>query len=394
MQSCSRRDWAPPKGYANGIAARGKAGVRRRPDRLECAGRSSRPPISSGRRGRRSRNIVAVLAEAGARPEHIVRMTWYVVDKREYLASCKALGAAYREIMGRHFPAMTAVEVTRADRGRGAGRDRGDRRDPGVRLTQDGTPCEYFPATPRSAVQSPRHHRRNHAGAGGWLARRLPMPVGSTSRSPTMNAPLPVRTPAQGEVRLGRPAAARRAAYGGGAHGARHRARLRAGQADAARHRGVPAREDRTRRSFREMGALGLLGRDAAAGYGGAGLNYVCYGLIAREVERVDSGYRSMMSVQSSLVMFPIFTYGSEAQRQNTCRSSRPANGSAASGSPSPNHGSDPGSMMTRARTAPGGYTLSGAKMWISQFADRRRVRRLGEGPTTASSAASSSRRA
>ena len=83
---------------------------------------------------------------------------------------------------------------------------------------------------------------------------------------------------------------------------------------------------------FREMGALGLLGATLPAEYGGAGLNYVCYGLIAREVERVDSGYRSMMSVQSSLVMYPIYTYGSgSAAAANTCRSSPPANGSAAS---------------------------------------------------------------
>ena len=73
-----------------------------------------------------------MLAAAGARPEHLVRLTWYVVDKREYLASLKALGAVYREVIGRHYPAMTAVEVGGADRGRGAGRDRGDGGDPGL----------------------------------------------------------------------------------------------------------------------------------------------------------------------------------------------------------------------------------------------------------------------
>ncbi|MEO8754532.1 MAG: acyl-CoA dehydrogenase [Casimicrobiaceae bacterium] len=117
---------------------------------------------------------------------------------------------------------------------------------------------------------------------------------------------------------------------------------------------------------FPEMGALGLLGATLPEEYGGAGLNYVCYGLIAREVERVDSGYRSMMSVQSSLVMFPIYTYGSEAQR----RKYLPGLASGASigcfGLTEPDHGSDPGSMVTRARSVDGGYRLSGAKMWIS----------------------------
>lgn len=83
---------------------------------------------------------------------------------------------------------------------------------------------------------------------------------------------------------------------------------------------------------FREMGEVGLLGPTIPEEYGGPGLNYVSYGLIAREVERVDSGYRSMMSVQSSLVMVPIFEFGSTRRSRNTCRSSRPANGSAASG--------------------------------------------------------------
>jgi glutaryl-CoA dehydrogenase len=117
---------------------------------------------------------------------------------------------------------------------------------------------------------------------------------------------------------------------------------------------------------FREMGALGLLGATLPAEYGGAGLNYVCYGLIAREVERVDSGYRSMMSVQSSLVMFPIYAYGSEAQRKKYL--SRLATGEwiGCFGLTEPNHGSDPGSMVTRAKSAQGGYKLSGAKMWIS----------------------------
>ena len=117
---------------------------------------------------------------------------------------------------------------------------------------------------------------------------------------------------------------------------------------------------------FPEMGALGLLGATLPAEYGGSGLNYVCYGLIAREVERVDSGYRSMMSVQSSLVMFPIFTYGSEAQRRKYLPKLATGEWIGCFGLTEPDHGSDPGSMVTRARTVPGGFSLSGAKMWIS----------------------------
>jgi glutaryl-CoA dehydrogenase len=114
------------------------------------------------------------------------------------------------------------------------------------------------------------------------------------------------------------------------------------------------------------MGELGLLGATLPADYGGAGLSYVCYGLIAREVERVDSGYRSMMSVQSSLVIYPIFTYGSEAQRREYLPRLATGESIGCFGLTEPNHGSDPGSMVTRARAAPGGYKLSGAKTWIS----------------------------
>jgi len=117
---------------------------------------------------------------------------------------------------------------------------------------------------------------------------------------------------------------------------------------------------------FREMGALGLLGSTLPSEYGGAGLNYVCYGLIAREIERVDSGYRSMMSVQSSLVMYPIYTYGSEEQRRKYLPKLVTGEWIGCFGLTEPNHGSDPGSMVTRAKSAPGGYKLSGAKMWIS----------------------------
>jgi len=117
---------------------------------------------------------------------------------------------------------------------------------------------------------------------------------------------------------------------------------------------------------FPEMGALGLLGPTIPTEYGGAGLNYVCYGLIAREIERVDSGYRSMMSVQSSLVMFPIYTYGSEAQRKKYLPKLATGEWIGCFGLTEPNHGSDPGSMVTRARSVDGGFSLSGAKMWIS----------------------------
>jgi glutaryl-CoA dehydrogenase len=117
---------------------------------------------------------------------------------------------------------------------------------------------------------------------------------------------------------------------------------------------------------FPEMGSLGLLGATLPTEYGGAGLNHVCYGLIAREIERVDSGYRSMMSVQSSLVMFPIFTYGTEAQRRKYLAKLATGEWIGCFGLTEPDHGSDPGSMVTRARAAPGGYKLSGAKMWIS----------------------------
>jgi len=117
---------------------------------------------------------------------------------------------------------------------------------------------------------------------------------------------------------------------------------------------------------FREMGALGLFGPTIPAEYGGAGLNYVSYGLIAREIERVDSGFRSIMSVQSSLVMVPIFEFGSEAQKQKYLPKLASGEWIGCFGLTEPNHGSDPGSMETRARKVDGGYALSGAKMWIT----------------------------
>jgi len=117
---------------------------------------------------------------------------------------------------------------------------------------------------------------------------------------------------------------------------------------------------------FREMGELGLLGATLPAEYGGSDLNYVSYGLIAREIERVDSGYRSMMSVQSSLVMLPIYRFGSEAQRRKYLPALASGQAIGCFGLTEPNHGSDPGSMVTRARAVPGGFRLSGAKTWIS----------------------------
>jgi len=116
---------------------------------------------------------------------------------------------------------------------------------------------------------------------------------------------------------------------------------------------------------FREMGELGLLG-STIEGYGCPGVDYISYGLIAREVERVDSGYRSMMSVQSSLVMYPIYAYGAEAQREKYLPKLATGEWIGSFGLTEPDHGSDPGSMVTRARSVDGGYQLSGAKMWIT----------------------------
>jgi len=120
------------------------------------------------------------------------------------------------------------------------------------------------------------------------------------------------------------------------------------------------------REILREMGQLGLLGATIPTQYGGAGLGYVSYGLIARAVERVDSGYRSVMSVQSSLVMYPIFAYGSEEQRRKYLPGLASGELVGCFGLTEPDAGSDPGGMRTRAEKVDGGYRLSGAKMWIS----------------------------
>lgn len=120
------------------------------------------------------------------------------------------------------------------------------------------------------------------------------------------------------------------------------------------------------RRIMDEMGSMGFLGATIPEEYGGAGLNHVAYGLIAREVERVDSGYRSAMSVQSSLVMYPIFTYGTEEQRKKYLPKLASGEWVGCFGLTEPNHGSDPGSMETRAKKTDGGYILHGNKMWIT----------------------------
>lgn len=117
---------------------------------------------------------------------------------------------------------------------------------------------------------------------------------------------------------------------------------------------------------FREMGELGLLGVTIPEQYGGAGLNYVAYGLVAREVERIDSGYRSMLSVQSSLVMVPINEFGTEAQKKKYLPKLATGEWIGCFGLTEPDHGSDPASMVTRAKRVSGGYSLSGAKMWIT----------------------------
>ena len=117
---------------------------------------------------------------------------------------------------------------------------------------------------------------------------------------------------------------------------------------------------------FAEMGELGLLGSTIPEEYGGIGAGYVAYGLVAREVERVDSGYRSMMSVQSSLVMYPIYAYGTEAQRMKYLPKLASGEWIGCFGLTEPDAGSDPAGMKTRAIKTEGGYVLKGSKMWIS----------------------------
>jgi glutaryl-CoA dehydrogenase len=132
-------------------------------------------------------------------------------------------------------------------------------------------------------------------------------------------------------------------------------------------------REERfDREILNEMGALGLIGATLPEEYGGAGLGYVASGLITREIERVDSGYRSALSVQSSLVMYPIYAYGTEAQRRKYLPKLAKGEIAGCFGLTEPDHGSDPGAMTTRAEKVAGGFSLTGTKMWISNapFAD------------------------
>ncbi|MBI43372.1 acyl-CoA dehydrogenase [Marinobacter lutaoensis] len=136
--------------------------------------------------------------------------------------------------------------------------------------------------------------------------------------------------------------------------------RLMPGILEANRH------ETFDRTLFNEMGELGMLGATLPEEYGGPGLNHVCYGLIAREVERVDSAYRSALSVQSSLVMYPIFRYGQEALKKRILPKLASGEWVGCFGLTEPNHGSDPGGMETRAQKVDGGYRLSGAKTWIT----------------------------
>lgn len=146
----------------------------------------------------------------------------------------------------------------------------------------------------------------------------------------------------------------------------RDSARAYAQEKLAPRVREAFAREHTDPAIFKEMGDLGLLGVTIPAEYGGAGLGYVAYGLVAREVERVDSGYRSMMSVQSSLVMHPIHAYGSEEQRRKYLPKLASGEWIGCFGLTEPDAGSDPAGMRTRAEKIEGGYRLTGAKMWIT----------------------------
>lgn len=136
--------------------------------------------------------------------------------------------------------------------------------------------------------------------------------------------------------------------------------RLMPGITEANRH------EKFDRSIFTDMGELGMLGATLPEEYGGPGLNHVCYGLIAREVERVDSAYRSALSVQSSLVMYPIFSYGKEALKKRVLPELASGRKVGCFGLTEPNHGSDPSNMETRAKKVDGGYLLSGSKTWIT----------------------------
>ena len=257
-------------------------------------------------------------------------MTWYVTSKREYLAAGRddrqGVSRDHRLLRHRH----DRGRGHRADRGPRQGRDRGHRRHSRLnRISKRRRDTPWLPPRPRST----------------GTTRSC-----STSSSPTTSAPC--ATP---------PAPT-----------------ARSGSRRACSRRSATTRPTST--IFREMGELGLLGPTIPEQYGGGAMNYVCYGLIAREVERVDSGYRSMMSVQSSLVMVPINEFGTEAQKQKYLPKLATGEWIGCFGLTEPNHGSDPGSMVTRAKKVAGGYSLSRQQDVDQQLADRRRVRGLGEG--------------
>ena len=200
-----------------------------------------------------------------------------------------------------------------------------------------------------SSGHKKRLARRDGAGAGAGAApsdnRNVPRrpeapPIGVPDQRPRTPAPVPA---IEAVFCLGRSAAARRAALGGRADGARRGACVRAGQADAARHRRVSPRALRSGDLSAKWASWACSARRCRPSSAAPALNYVCYGLIAREIERVDSGYRSMMSVQSSLVMYPIHAYGSDAQRRKYLPKLASGEWIGCFGLTEPDHGSDPG---------------------------------------------------
>ena len=242
----------------------------------------------------------------------------------------------------------------------------------GIGTVHGGSSLKCLGASPYERVHTRRH--RPNGRAGGRRPRRGHNDESSSRHAP-MNAPQPPVRSSNGTTRsCWMRSSPRTSAW---CATPRTPTRRRSSCRACATRSGTKPTDPEI---FREMGALGLLGASIPPEYGGAGLNYVCYGLIAREVERVDSGYRSMMSVQSSLVMYPIFTYGSEAQRRKYLPKLATGEWIGCFGLTEPNHGSDPGSMETRARTAAGRLQAVGREDVDQQFAHRRRVRGVGEG--------------
>ena len=217
----------------------------------------------------------------------------------------------------------------------------------------------------RPDVEAQLRRRRRGTGrevASGWRAAapdakdpRLSLACGDSARGRACNP----------SVRLGRSVRSRPSADRRGADGPRHRRGLCAGEIAAAGDGGLSRREFRPLDPWRN-GRARAPRRDHPGEYGGAGLGYVGYGLISRAVERVDSGYRSAMSVQSSLVMYPIYAYGSEEQRRKYLPGLAKGELVGCFGLTEPDSGSDPGSMRTRAEKTEGGYRLTGTKMWIT----------------------------